>query len=361
MTRIEYINNLRNYCQNNNITIYEYYQKLAFMLRAGRIYSRTEWERENPFLTKEDIEKLIHNNDRRMPQYFASVMTKVIELNEEKKKKNSLIVPENKSTSLTTIPKKTTHMVPQDKKKISKEDIRDVIIEKHKNLSKKDIKDVIEKELENKKNLSKSEIKNIISQEFDNKKKSFSIPSLKVTITSIGEKISELLNGFAVIKEEKTSKKNLYFHDGKTGNLKGRKVFDSNKLHADTGYYVNFDEYMDKLLVKLAEKYPSANRIGFVNEKGTEESFQQMAEEVFYKLRAAGSIRFGNEFEHASIHSYQDVLNMNIKDSALYAGEKLRTGIYVRRDILQAELKKYQIKVSEKRKEEENKSYVKTK
>ena len=116
-----------------------------------------------------------------------------------------------------------------------------------------------------------------------------------------------------------------------------------------------------KTLVKLAEKYPSANRIGFVNEKGTEESFQQMAEEVFYKLRAAGSIRFGNEFEHASIHSYQDVLNMNIKDSALYAGEKLRKGIYVRRDILQAELKKYQIKVSEKRKEEENKSYVKTK
>ena len=87
--RQSYINALMEYIKDNDMTLNEYYTMLGESLLSGDLSRVPEFERKNPFLTQDDINRLLDSDEDRIVEYFANAMTRVIELNleqmEEKK------------------------------------------------------------------------------------------------------------------------------------------------------------------------------------------------------------------------------------------------------------------------------------
>lgn len=176
--------------------------------------------------------------------------------------------------------------------------------------------------------------------------------------TSINFGIIEKLKGFALIRESKTGKADLYYHDPATRTLKGKTSAD--KIKADSGYYVNYQESIYKMINQIMKKYPNASEMKFIGEDGEEKSLTTITEEVFRTLREAGAIRFGNEYATAKINSFADLKGIK-PGYGTFAHEKLKKGIYVRRDLLSAELKKYKLRLTLKAQEEQETTYKKIK
>lgn len=87
--RQSYVNALMKYIRENGMTLNDYFTMLGESLLSGDLSRVPEFERKNPFLTQDDINRLLDSDEDRIVEYFANAMTRVIELNleqmEEKK------------------------------------------------------------------------------------------------------------------------------------------------------------------------------------------------------------------------------------------------------------------------------------
>ena len=90
-----YLQRLTDYVREQNITIYDYYVNVADCYRNNERDRLQSFERDNPFIKEEDINLLIESNDNRMPLFFASSLSKLVENNlsqDELQQMNDLFV-----------------------------------------------------------------------------------------------------------------------------------------------------------------------------------------------------------------------------------------------------------------------------
>ena len=95
MNTKEYIALLKQYTQNTGVSIYDYYYQLAHFIKEADLESIPAWERHDPFLTKEDYQRLISCDEEDICRYFALAMEKTISLNlnaKEEKQENDIIL-----------------------------------------------------------------------------------------------------------------------------------------------------------------------------------------------------------------------------------------------------------------------------
>ena len=334
MERREYVQKLKEYTKEKGLSIYNYYLLYALAVRSDAYYTLPDFELNNPFLTPEDIKKLLESQDPRIVIFYALAMEKVISLQPEE-----LTRDEMKDVVEETLP---------EEKVIGRDEITEVVNERLDELDtvrspesaidREDIVDIMNAELD--RDISRDDIEEVIDENIEKK------PTLKVIITSIGKKIANLLNGFAVIREEKTGRVHLYHHDAKTDTLKGERVYLNDQLKVNSGYYVNFQEYVDQMLDEIISKYPNPESIHFVRDDGEEKTIGEVLEEVFAILMKQGALRFGKGLKGKTITSYQELRNLELEGTETYANEPLRVGVYVRRDVLTRVFARYQAKVT---------------
>ena len=365
MNKQDYIKNLKEFVAEKGISIYDYFYAFATVMRSEGDFIIPEFEMQNPFLTARDIQLLLESKEDRIEEYYARVMTRVIELNEQLLSREEIVEVIDEELDKVDLTRQGIEEVidesleKTDDQSLTREGIKEVIdesMEDHQ-ITRTDIVEVVDESLGKseltregivevidgalpEEELSRGDIISVIDEELDKK------PSLRVIITSISKKIADLLNGFAVIKEEKTGRAHLYYHDAKKDSLSNEKVILNNKLDADSGYYVNFQEYIDEILNDIIENSASPEEIHFVREDGVEKTMKEMFEEAFAIARQAGAIRFGKELVGKDIKSYQDLLDLQLNQQEEFGTESLKVGIYVRRDIITRIFAKYKARVS---------------
>lgn len=79
-----YIINLLQYIEENNISIFHYYLELANNYRQNPNYQPLEFEQNNPFIITNDLTLLRQSKEKYISLYFARSLAKVIELNKPK-------------------------------------------------------------------------------------------------------------------------------------------------------------------------------------------------------------------------------------------------------------------------------------
>ena len=245
--------------------------------------------------------------------------------------------------------------VDEDNKLLSRDDIKEVIEEKinelENDLTNNDISSIVNEkfaEVDNDEDiveidneyLSRDDIKDVINESYS------ILGSIGVFFTSVSKKLAKLLNGFAVVKEEEEDKVDLYYHDAEKGELRAKTTYNKEDLDVESGYYVNYQEYVSDMLDSLYDQYPTTTKIDFINEEGVECSLTELLEAVFEVLRDAGSIRFGKDLKGKEINSFQDLQAINTASQESYNGEMMNTGIYVRRDVLNKVFSKYKAKLT---------------
>ena len=87
--RYSYIRDLLKFTSENGISINQYYTMLGEAIKKGDITGIPEFESTNPFLTADDIIRLINSEDERIVEYFANTMNGVIKLNLEEMSKTN--------------------------------------------------------------------------------------------------------------------------------------------------------------------------------------------------------------------------------------------------------------------------------
>ena len=353
MERREYVQKLKEFTKEKGLSIYEYYLAYALTVRSNKRFVLPDFELNNPFLTAEDIKKLLECQDPRIVEYYALAMEKVISLQTEELTRQEVVEVVDEKLN-ETISRKDVEEIIDDKlgETISRQDVKEAVDEKLAEtdvLGREDIIDVINEHLD--RDLTRDGIQEVINENMDKQ------PIFKVVITSIGRKIADLLNGFAVVREEKTGRAHLYHHDAKTDSLKGEKVFINNQLKVDSGYYVNYQEYIDQMLDEIVAKYPAPEEIRFVRDDQEERSLNEVLEEAFAILMQQGALRFGKELQGKKITTYKELRSLQLEGTEEYANEPLKVGVYVRRDVLTRIFARYHAKVTVM--EEDNKQPIK--
>ena len=301
MTKEDYLLILSMYQYKTGESRFELYRNAAKCYREGKESSIPPFELDNPFVTKEDIKRLKESKDPEIIDYYARSMMQ--------------IVSSYKST-------------------VTREEVKTTVEEvMEPTLSRDMIKSMIEEEVEK---VSREEIKEVLEEKIEEKKP-------RIVITSISNKLVNELNGFAVMKEEKTGRIQLYYHDAKTSTLRAKTEMSKEQIQADTGYYVNFEEYIDKMLEEISQQYTDMESITFVREDGIEKDLNEVLEEAFAILRKRGSLRFGKTMSGKELENFKDLVMIK-KEKENYNGESLTSGIYVRRDLLTRFFAKYQVK-----------------
>ena len=353
--KIDYITNLLQYTLSFDRSYREYFENLAEKIRSGKQLNLMKWELDNPFLTSEDIKKLIESNDEDICKYFALAMEKVIDLNlelikkekeEEQKKKDSL-VPVSPNQSLVPVPERKLPAIKEEP--LTRKDMEEVIDEKlpkDESLSRSDLEEVIDEKMPKDESLSRQDIEDVVEDKINK------MSPLKVMITNISRKITDLLNGFAVVRESKTGRTHLYYHDAKSDSLKGKTTFYNNQLNIESGYYINFDEYISKMMGQIVDQFPEVTKLTFIRNDGLERTPMEVSEEAFAIARKEGAIRFGKALQKANIESYNQLLNAKLDSMEEYQGEQLKSGFYVRRDVLARIFNCYKVRVTLPKKEE---------
>ena len=414
MQRDEYIRKLSSHVLDKNISVYDYYYDLAKRIRLAENSNFSEWEISCPFLTGEDYTKLLFSKDPEICDYFAAAMEKVYNFNQVTalvpvENKLVTIPQENNKEEVeeTKEVEEETVKVDESKEELSKQDLEDVVNDsmdsmelepeglkrsdlesaindsmdsmelKPEGLKRNDLESTINESMDSLNNntdeLDRDSLSNLVNETFDSLEdevvkigeddevlsredikevvdESFSkLGKLGVILTAISDKISSLLNGFAVVREKEDKKADLYYHDAATGTLKDKKTVENSNL--ESGYYVNYQEYVDNMLDSILEQYPTASKIEFINEEGQEYTLDQLLDGVFVVLHEAGAIRFGNEIANADINTYKDLKELNADGTAKFNGNELRKGMYVRRDMLNKVFSKYKAKVTLEEKE----------
>lgn len=414
MQRDEYIRKLSSHVLDKNISVYDYYYDLAKRIRLAENSNFSEWEISCPFLTGEDYTKLLFSKDPEICDYFAAAMEKVYNFNQVTALvpvENKLVtIPQDNNKEEVEETKEVeeeTVKVDESKEELSKQDLEDVVNDsmdsmelepeglkrsdlesaindsmdsmelKPEGLKRNDLESTINESMDSLNNntdeLDRDSLSNLVNETFDSLEdevvkigeddevlsredikevvdESFSkLGKLGVILTAISDKISSLLNGFAVVREKEDKKADLYYHDAATGTLKDKKTVENSNL--ESGYYVNYQEYVDNMLDSILEQYPTASKIEFINEEGQEYTLDQLLDGVFVVLHEAGAIRFGNEIANADINTYKDLKELNADGTAKFNGNELRKGMYVRRDMLNKVFSKYKAKVTLEEKE----------
>ena len=77
----DYISNLISYVTEHNITIYDYYLDVADKYLNHKEDELQEFEHSNPFIKGQEIELLTTSDDQMISLYFATSLSRVIELN----------------------------------------------------------------------------------------------------------------------------------------------------------------------------------------------------------------------------------------------------------------------------------------
>ena len=304
LTGEEYINILLNYVNENHITIEDYYRNLALSYIHDKEPVIEEFERRNPFLTEEDMERLVTSEDSQMPNYFANTMSRVIQLNLEE------ILAKKKQSGKTTD-------------------------EEDETLTRDDIKDVIDDELDNE--IDEEDIKDAIDEELDE------VEEYKNHIEDMPFDILDDLNGFGVIKE--SDKTNIYTYDAKDKNaLANRRVYQN--VNIKSGYYVNIMQFMSGLIDSILTKYEDTIGIEFVKEDGQRIEYETLMENIFQEVREAGTIRLGKEYKENPVSSYSELQDRYDEEKTKDMGNTtLLKGHYVNKDALVKALSKYKLNV----------------
>ena len=266
MNKKGYIERLLKYTKENNISLYDYYLRLAKHIRYSDNYKLQDFEKQNPFIKQDDIGLLYTSTDDKVVEYFAKSMTERIEGKQEK--------------------------------------------------------------------ATKEEIEELLDEELSDSK-----------LVSISRKIADKMNGFAVVREDKTNRVHLYYHDAKTNVLTGEEIYLNNSVEADSGYYVNYEDYIDNMLDELMNKYPESNTMTFIRDDGLVRPLREVLEEAYDILRQRGAMRFGQDLFKETINSFADLKKLDTNHTEDYAGEPLRVGVYVRRDLVTRIFDKYKVKV----------------
>lgn len=304
LTGEEYINILLNYVNENHITIEDYYRNLALSYINDKEPVVEEFERRNPFLTEEDIERLVTSEDSQMPNYFANTMSRVIQLNLEE------MLAKKKQSGKTTD-------------------------EEDETLTRDDIKDAIDDELD--KEIDEEDIKDAIDEELDE------VEEYKNHIEDMPFDILDDLNGFGVIKE--SDKTNIYTYDAKDkDSLANRRVYQN--VNIKSGYYVNIMQFMNRILDSITDKYEDVIGIEFVKEDGQTIPYKNLMEDIFQEVREAGTIRLGKEYKENPVSSYSELQDRYDEEKTKDMGNTtLLKGHYVNKEALIKALSKYKLNV----------------
>lgn len=283
----EYYDSLQAYTQKNNISTEFYFYALGNAYKQNSKVALPEFEKQNPFLTKEDIDRLMASDDDRIVEYFAHSMNGVMDLY-----KKSL--EENKQ----------------------KQDKQETVLL-----------------LENKYEQDKKETPLLLEDKYE------------VSEVAIDSKVSDSLNGFAVRNEIDTNKVNVYAYEAEDKNtLKGKKQFSSYRLK--DGYYVNINEYMTKLTNSIVEEYPEAEKITIKTAEGEEIPYAEFCERAFSATAATSTIRIGRNYTENNMSSYQDTLDKYDESPAVYGNTRLQQGVYVRKSALDKFAKDYKFSIT---------------
>ena len=304
LTGEEYINILLNYVNENHITIEDYYRNLALSYIHDKEPVIEEFERRNPFLTEEDIERLVTSEDSQMPNYFANTMSRVIQLNLEE-----MLANKKESGKTTT--------------------------EEDETLTRDDIKDAIDDELD--KEIDEEDIKEVIDEELDD------VEENKSHIEDMPLDILDNLNGFGVIKE--SDKTNIYTYDAKDKySLANRRVYQN--INIKSGYYVNIMQFMSSLIDSVITKYEDTIGIEFVKEDGQRIEYETLMESIFQEVKEAGTIRLGTEYKENPVNSYSELEERYDEEETKDMGNTtLLKGHYVNKEALIKALSKYKLNV----------------
>ena len=330
----EYIKELKKFTSEKNISIYDYYYLYVEALKSNDHFELPDFELRNPFLKASDIQKLLLCREERIAEYYAYVMSKLVENCDVLSREDIKDVLDGLFDNGLSRENIEEAIDEELNKKISKKDISEVILDELKNTSTEE-KNIIFFDEEDP-GLSRDDIQKILIDFID--------PKSKVVLTSINPDMANHLDGFVVVREEKTGTVNLYHNDSNTNTLSGKQVYKNNQLTADTGYYVNIEEYAERLLDIIMAVYPTMEDVCFTKD-GETKSFNEAFNEVFKVLRDAKAIRFGKELKGKDINTYEDLVSIPTKKEE-YQGKLLQTGMYVRRDILTNLFNEYTVKVT---------------
>ena len=212
-------------------------------------------------------------------------------------------------------------------------------MEKSQDLSRKEIEEVVEQQIDP--TLKASEIQEVVNEKIDTP------PIKRIAIKSINKNIANYLKGFAVIKEEKTGNVHLYYQNPEEYELIGEKELTTDQLSAKSGYYVNYQEYLDELFQLIEKENPWGEVVSFVDQEENEKSIDEVLEEAFTYLRDYGAFYYGNVITRQA-NTYQELKEINPMITRSYCFRPLLTGLYVRRDLLIEFFKKYKTKIAEK-------------
>ena len=316
-------------------------------------------------LTKNDMSDIVNREMEKIPEEDTDELTKDAMTDIVNEAADNITDEDLTKNDMTDVVNEEMDKIPEDKEELTRKDMADSIDEAMDTLT-----EAVDAKL-----ISRDEIEEIINEHFDKLEKDVveiseddellssedikevidesasKLGKLGVLFHTISNKISSLLNGFAVVREKEDKKVDLYYHDAESDTLTGKKTIENSNL--ESGYYVNYQEYVDNMLDSLTDKYPTATMIEFINENEEVCSLNQLLDSTFKVLHEAGAIRFGKELEHANISSYGDLKDLELTGNGMYAGNELRKGMYVRRDILNKIFSKYKAKITLEQKEEE--------
>ena len=293
MEKIDYVKKLKSFTEKQGISYHEYFEQFAKRIRSEERLDMYAWEIQNPFLGENDLQTVLYTGDERVVSAYADAMTTTI-LEFEKKNQRAMI------------------------------------------------KEVIEEQIEA---LSRGEIVEAIEEQFN-------LVEPKVVEEAMNLETINQMNGFAVMRENKETA-HLYYFDGETSSLNGETMMTTNAITAGSGYYVNYEEFVNQLLDSLLTKYPTMEEVTFVREDGEVRTKEQILEEAFQILKNRGALRFGTTLDGKELKSFQELVSTE-KRKEKYKGYPLQTGLYVRRDYLRRIFSKFKMKITLKKEEEKS-------
>ena len=137
------------------------------------------------------------------------------------------------------------------------------------------------------------------------------------------------MNGFAVVRDDTKDEVDVYVCDQNEKDvLKGKTTFNAMDYPIESGYYVNFDEFVQD---SITDKYPD-QEYSFVNEEGEEYDRDTVLENAKEFSKKSGTIRFGEKGGAKSV--YHDV--------------PLTEGVYVNKSRLSTFFQKLKMKLLKK-------------
>ena len=173
----------------------------------------------------------------------------------------------------------------------------------------------------------------------------------KVKGLEMNTKLINRLTGFAVIREEKTGRIHIYYQDPRKKSLKGKLESSTGMVTATSGFYVNFEEFMEKMISEILASADEPIRL--IKYDRTEISFEEAMKEIYEEVRGYGYINFGNEIGKRKVDTLEQLKDLQLKSTESFQGEPLKTGVYIRRDVLISVLERYKIVPKEEKKEGE--------